>query len=649
MDALRVTSVKVVLLLLLVITAVGHAASSDPAHAALDFLEKVRQRTINLEPGGDTALSPQTIPEKKSQIARHLARLARDLGKDPLEIGEVKLDENFAAVLVRKTGSFDPHQLQVFPVALVKQDGGWRAAPVPASFENAGVGYAIPLKKRLENLEDWMLRQQIVELEKLREESTSRMRKRIEARLTENDLRRYSASEVADHFLAACQEKDTLTVLGLLGGLATPLPADWPARLKAVDQVLATQVTAAQPWRILTASEIVRLRIGETIAANRSVISLAYLDPAGSEKGSERPRIQTTTLALTKSANGLWQIDLPAHFLAPTQAKPDDADPELINTFPAKWTLAHPPTPQASAILARQALISALGSNTLPALLQISKLPPNPDNARFTLTEAARIWWRLHAPAVVCHAIPLGFQANDSQAAAMFGFFSARDPGQLEIQAFYLEKSAQGWLWNPSPTPALSDPFQEWSSAQIQEWSGKWQQTLFAESPVVEKPGELPPPAAEEARKCLTAWLDSIHRSDLPSALKLTARLNQAASTSTVLKNLGYEIASSRQNASPPEITRIYSGKTWTAVGVRIQQPGKLSFPFYLVVRTPSGPRLLAEVDLIAAGNQGRDFLNRTAIQRLENHASPDALAELRELYSQHQADVADPNRKLPP
>ena len=82
---------------------------------------------------------------------------------------------------------------------------------------------------------------------------------------------------------------------------------------------------------------------------------------------------------------------------------------------------------------------------------------------------------------------------------------------------------------------------------------------------------------------------------------------------------------------------------------MRIQQPGKLSFPFYLVVRTPSGPRLLAEVDLIAAGNQGRDFLNRTAIQRLENHASPDALAELRDLYSQHQADVADPNRKLPP
>jgi hypothetical protein len=649
MDALRITPVKVILLLLLVVTAAARAASSDPGHAALDFLEKVRQRTINLEPGGDTALSPQTAPEKKSQIARRLGRLARDLGDDPLEIGVVKLDETFAAVLVRKTGSFDPRQLQVFPVALVRHDGGWQAAPVPASFENAGVGYTIPLKKRLTNLEDWMLRQQIVELEKLRAESTSRMRERIETRLTENDLRRYSASEVADHFLAACQQKDTLTVLGLVGGLATPLPEDWLARLKAVDLAMTTQVNAAQPWRLLTAPEVVRLRIGEKLATRRSVISLAYLDPAGRDKGSERPRIQTTTLSLTQSKNGLWQVDLPTHLLSSTQANPDDADLELINTFPAKWTQAHPPTPQASAMLTQQALISALGNATLPALLRLSKLPPNPENARHTLTEAALIWWRLHAPSVVCHAIPLGFQAHDSRAVAMFGFVSARDPDQLEIQALYLEKSALGWLWNPSPTPALSDPFQEWVSAQIHEWSGKWQQTLFAESPVVAKPGELPPPAAEEARKCLTAWLDTIHRGDLPSSLKLTARLDPVGSTSTVLKNLGYEIASARQNTSPPEITRIHSGKTWTAVGVKIQEQGKLSFPLYLVVSTLSGPRLLAEVDLIATGNQSRDFLNRTAIQRLEGHASPDALAELRELHSQHQADVADPNRKLPP
>ena len=109
---------KVILVLLVTVIA-AQAAPSDPGSAAIDFLEKVRLRKLNLEPGGDTALSPQTADSKKRKIAKSLERLARDLGSDPLEVGAVKLDEDFAAVLVRKVGGFDPHRLQVFPVALV--------------------------------------------------------------------------------------------------------------------------------------------------------------------------------------------------------------------------------------------------------------------------------------------------------------------------------------------------------------------------------------------------------------------------------------------------------------------------------------------------------------------------------------------------
>ena len=136
----------------------ANAAPNDPGGAAIDFLEKVRVRNLNLEPGGDTAISAQTAREKKQLIARRLERIALELGSDPLEVGAVKLDEDYAAVLVRKTGGFDPSRLQVFAVALVKRGAEWEAAPVPASFENAGAGSAIQLRKRLEALEDWMLR-----------------------------------------------------------------------------------------------------------------------------------------------------------------------------------------------------------------------------------------------------------------------------------------------------------------------------------------------------------------------------------------------------------------------------------------------------------------------------------------------------------
>lgn len=639
---------KVIFLLLLAVTAAAHAAASDPARAALDFLEKVRTRTVNLEPGADTAISSQTAPEKKNQIARHLDRMARDLGTDSLEIGEVKLDENFAAVLVCKTGSFDPGHLQIFPVALVKHGAEWLAAPVPASFENAGAGCAIALKKRLENLEDWMLRGQITELEKLREQAASRMRQRIESQLTENDLRNYDTHQVADAFLTACEKKDASAVLGFIGGLAIPLPDDWSARLTAVNQAMANQASTTSPWRILTAPEILRVPVSEKSAANPDSFSLAYLDPASSDTKSSQPQIQTSTFGLTKSKNGLWQINLPAHFVTATAAPADDQDVDLRNTFATKWSAAHPAKPQASALSARESLTAALKEATLPALLQLTQLPTDPENARYSLTEAARIWWLLHSPAVVCHAIPLGVQVRESQAVAVFQFFSAREPDRLDAQTFYLEKSAAGWLWNPSPSPSLREPFRDWITAETQKWSGKWQQALLAESLIFKNPIESPAPETEQARQCVTHWFEAIHRGDLPTALKLTARLDEIRSGPIVLKNLGYEIASSRQDTSPPEVTRIYSGKIWTAVGMKTQLQGKPSYPLYPIIQTPQGPRILAEVDLLAADNRGRDFLNRAALQRLDGHATPEAIAELRDLSSQHKADVEALSRKLP-
>ena len=87
---------------LLAATSLTAHAAADPGRAALDFLEKVRQRNLNLQPGGDTALSAATGEEKRKEIGRRLDRMARDLGSDPLEVGVVKQDEEFAVVDVQR-------------------------------------------------------------------------------------------------------------------------------------------------------------------------------------------------------------------------------------------------------------------------------------------------------------------------------------------------------------------------------------------------------------------------------------------------------------------------------------------------------------------------------------------------------------------
>ncbi|MEO5712460.1 MAG: hypothetical protein ABIT37_03150, partial [Luteolibacter sp.] len=359
---------------LLATTLFAHGASNDPGKEAINFLEKVRLGKIDLAPGGDTALSPQTADEKKREIARRIERIARDLGSDPLELGAVKTDDDYAAVLVRKVGGFDPSRLQVFAVALVKHGTEWTAAPLPASFENAGAGYAIALRKRLDLLENWMLREQVVDLEKLREQSAARMRQKIEARLTADELRSFDAQKAAQRFLTACQQRDLPAVLGMLGGLSTTLPDDWPARLKSADAALSVGSQAKHPWRLLTSPDVLRVVVHHEEEENSGLFSVACLDPSTTDSRTEMPRVELVHFELSKTQDDFWRIDPSSNFLQETEndEEPDEeADAELLDAFPAKWLQSHPAAPQMEAEQLHQAITTALRGGDLPSLLKL--------------------------------------------------------------------------------------------------------------------------------------------------------------------------------------------------------------------------------------------------------------------------------------
>ncbi len=637
---------------LIAATLTAHAAPSDPGKAAIDFLEKVRRRELNLEPGGDTALSAQTADDKKHQIARRLERMAHDLGSDPLEVGEVKTDENFAAVLVRKIGGFDPSSLQVFPIALVKRDAEWTAAPVPASFENAGTGYASALRKRLESLETWMLREQVLDLERLREQSSARMRQKIEVNLSVKDLRNCTAQQAGERFITACIQRDLPSMLGYLGGLAKQLPEDWAARLKAANHAVSAGSVVARPWRLLTAPEVVRISIGHAEMDDQGEVIIACLDPAGNGRESGTPVVSTIRFGLTKSADGLWQIDPPDEFLqesVPSAEDPDEnSDPDLLDDFPVKWSAAHPPVHQPTAELAYQTLTGSLRDNGLPSVLTLMDLSSTPSAARAACIEAARIWWAIHDPVSVRHALPLAFKEDGAAAVGLYQFFSAKDPESYEPQAFYFVKSATGWCWNPTPTDKVKAPLQAWVDAETKRWPDQWQLTLMANCQNLEKIDGLPTPTADAAQGVVLAWLDATRRGDVPATLSLTTRLNTPESATTTLQNLGYEILGARHHQQAPLITGIYQGKCSMAVGLKINQDGKFIYPLYPVIQTAQGPRILAEIDLFAAGNRGRDFLNRTALARLWK-ADPAAADDLKKLYTQHQSKTEGAATVAPP
>ncbi len=641
MNELWVSPVKL-LCVLLATTLISHGASSDPGKVAIDFLEKVRQGQLDLAPGGDTALSAQTADPKKREIAKRLERIAHDLGSDPLELGAVKMDEDFAAVLVRKVGGFDPSRLQVFPVALVKHGAEWTAAPLPASFENAGAGYAVALRKRLETLENWMLREQVLDLEKLRAQSADRMRQKIQASLTTAELRALDAKAASQRYLTACAKGDLPAILGLLGGLSTSLPDDWPARLKAADSAIAAGPQVKRPWRLITSPDVLRVLVHHEEEENSGLFSVACLDPSTSETTSALPRIEIVHFELSKSDDQLWRIDPPAEFLQEPEdgdeGHADDLDADLLNEFPAQWLLSHPAAPRTTAEQLHQAIVASLQGGDLSSLLQLTRLDGESATARKACILAAQTWWAVHDPTVVRHAMPLAFQESENTAIGLFQFFSARDPDKLDFKTLYFQKSKDGWLWTPEPDADTREKFKEPVATEIKRWSGGWQQQLLGDSfELTVIPGNAAP-SKEDAQKVVEAWFQATRAGDVKAALRLTARLSDPHGGAAILRNLGHEMISARRSNVAPRIAGIYQGKTWTAVGMEINQAGKPSYPLYPVIQTPQGPRILIEIDLFAS--RGREFLNKTTLERLNKFGTPAAADDLRSLFADFQKQI---------
>jgi hypothetical protein len=616
--------------LAMLVSALGNPG--DAADAAMRFLEKTRSRKINMEPGGDTALSPQTSPSKRREIARRLERLADDLGGDPLEAGSVKLDGEMAGVLIRKSDGFDPDSLRVFAVAMVKRGDAWVAAPVPASFENTGLGYSADLRQRADALHDWMLRQQVIELADLREQAAGLLRQNIEKSLPADTLRKLDSKQAAARFMDACARRDLPEILGLLGGLSTSSPDDWPARLKsATAAVRATE--PKRPWHLMVSKNVLRVPVHDEECDGQALVSLACLDAVGGANRPVTPRIELLHLEISKSADGLWRVDPPPRFFQEPsendEPQEDSLDAELLAAFPEKLAALHPPAPEPTARQASEKLLERLSHGDFPSLACL--IQPG-GNSGDPCIRAARAWWAMNEPGGIRRLIPLAFREDARMAAVVCQLFSTPSPDRLDLRIFHFEKSAAGWLWTPQPQPESEEALRDLAD----EAGSGWQDQLLADCVELANLPESGAPSEAAAREVVEAWLKSAAAGDVSAALRLTARLNTPKSKNTVLRNLGYEMSGSRKNDAPPSIIGIHRGGIWTTVGVRNTAGDKPAHPLYPVVITPAGPRILIEIDLFASDGRTRDFLNRNAL----SHLPAPAAAELKELLQKHQAAI---------
>ncbi len=625
------------------------ASTGDPEEVAVAFIEKVRLGTLNLDPGTDTALSPHTSAGKRKEISRRIDRLAADLGKGRLESSDARIEGDLAGVLIRDTGGFDPSRMRVFAVALVKLKNGWSPAPLPASFENTAAGLSIGRRDQITPLENWLLRSQIQELERLRDESQQRMKREISQAVDPQLLRSGEPKQIADGFLDACAKRNLPAVLGFLGGLQQNLPEDWADRLRSADAALHMGRNVGWPWRLVMAPEVVRVPVDDGGEQITPLFSFACLDPAGRGLRPSAPEVEILHLEVNKDDEGLWRIELPpSFFLSPGDVEDeaeDDFDQALLDSFPGGVRKIHPAKPAASMEQASASLGKAFQADSLIPLFSLMDLEGDPGTAGRGCGLAARSWWSLHNPDAPRFAVPLDFHEQGKFGIAAFQFFSPRETNALDIRVFHFEKSNDGWLLIPgmrltnSPADAQL-ALRTWADERTRTWKDKWQASMLRDSPVLPKIEDGKAPPADEARELVNRWLAATHASDIHAMLGMVTLSGHPGETSRTLRNMGYEISTANRDGGRAAVIHTAQGKNWTVIGVKSQTGKSATYPFYLALATPAGPRLLIAADLFGDSTSGRDRLNDAVLARLKETASPQAIDELRTLIADFRGTI---------
>jgi hypothetical protein len=603
--------------------------AADPGAAALDFLGKVRDGKLDLQPGKDTALLEHITEGKRASIRKRIAGLEAELRGGELELGEVKEDGGFAAAMIRKSGGFDSAGMQVFPVALVKRGDRWLAAPVPASFENAVAGYTVPLKERLAALENWMMRKRVTDLERLIAESAERTREMIRNSIVGEDLEGDDLGKITGLFLEACAKGDRAAILGFLGGLSDPLPSDWAERLKASKAA----VSDGAGWRRLVSPEVVRVIVLEDRDVKSGAVLIACLDP----KSAGRAGIGGVRLGFSRDGAGRWRIDLP------DMASGGEEDPDEIERFSEKLREEEPALYAETVRAAEAALMAALKSGNLRETLRRVDLGARPREGGEACAEAAALWWTLNEPGAFRVPVELGFREEGLMAAFSYQWFSVSEPDRFERRSLFFRKTDAGWVWCPGAIPKAlrreQGKLTEWIEGMEAEWRLSWRESLLSPSVKLEAVdfGKLPSDA--EAEAVAGEWLEALRKKDLGAALACSAWLGDGQGIPMIaLRNISYELSGAHPGKA--EFVRLHRSGSWVAATIRRISGDETRDTFMPVVMTPDGARLLPEIDLIAEDSRTRNFLNKAAFGRLGKIVEEEAVADLQRLFGESMKEV---------
>ena len=618
----------------------------EPGQVAVEYLEKVRNGKLDLKTGEDAVVSPYITGERRKQISESIKNLSSQIGEGKLLAGETRLDGEFAAVMVTQGEEFDQNRLQVYPVALVKGEKGWRAAPILASYENAVFAYTVQLRERLSELENWMMRQRVLEIENLTARTSRRLREQIKGHFQSADLTKLSPVEILDRFQKAYSKERQMEVLGYLGGCSEKWPGDWDELMQAIREAFSTKAREDYPWRLLSSPDVIRVVVGESIDEKEALISLACLDPAWVGDSRELNGIHLAHFSFTRDEQANWRMDLPESLLKNDKEgflSSQGMDNDLLEVFAQRLRRQAPAQFAESFEKVEKEIIGQLENGQVSELLRWVDFDREPKMSGEACVLATRVWWSIHAPGAHSLPVKMGSRVEGDWAVSSYHWFSLNQADRVEFKPLFFRKVAKGWVWVPGGIRNVGseagDIFSEWLKEGEETWRETAIKKLLASVHPVENFVSDKKTEDIEVLELAQKWTAALKQNDIRELIGLSARLSNDGKVSQKLfRNLAYEISLAQRADS--RFAGVYRSGNWLAAGFSHGEGSEKSFSLMLTVQTAKGLKALPEIDLISENNRTRKFLNNLSLERLETYVSEQEFERIKALFDEFEAKV---------
>lgn len=598
---------------------ISTVSAMPPGDSALDFVSKLRDGTLDLEPGKHTAISVATGPDKVNRITQRLERLRQEIDGSDLEVGPVETNGDLAGVLIRSTNVADLSRLRVLPIALIRNKERWQIAPVLASFENTPVSSLRKYREGIEVIETWLAKESAAELERLEVVARKEVSKKLASIVSPEKLREASFSDVVGQFIKACSERDSRTILAMSGGLSETLPSDWMERSSTLRMAMSKDEAMQGAWPILLDPQNFLLPVMEhELSDTLHESHVVCLIPTSREDTA----YECISLKARRSNDGIWVFDHPQIESSRRTLN------SMLDLFPSKLQLRYPSSATETAEELTNQILMALENRQGKRWANFLHLDGSPEQQRTLCYRAAIKWSGIQDPEHPILPVVLETKAEASEAYLAIQWLSMNNLS-FSPDILHLEKTEGGWLWNPMPSKEDAELAREWSTSRRDEWRENYQAKTIHHCPKADF--DLKPVKKEAAEKAVRSWIDALTKRNWTAALASCAQLETPRTPKLLLRNLSADCKHIVRSQGRVVVVSSMTGKHLSLVGTRRANNNDPADLYVTVVPTAEGPRILQEIDLGNPERRGRAFLNRESIERLEDY-HPDAAKDLSNL-----------------